>query len=55
MVTGGINSIAKAQELLLEHAELVGTHPFVADPDFVNKLAAGDPNPLIWVMLRTLG
>ena len=46
MVTGGINSIAKAQEAL-EHAELVGiSTPFVADPDFVNKFAAGDPNPI---------
>ena len=46
MVTGGINCIAKAQEAL-EHAELVGiSTPFVADPDFVNKFAAGDPNPI---------
>ena len=46
MATGGINSIEKAQEAI-QHAELVGiSTPFVADPDFVQRFAAGEENPI---------
>ena len=41
MATGGINSPDKAMEAI-QYADMVGmSSPFITEPDFVNKLAAG--------------
>lgn len=41
MATGGINSPEKAMEAI-QYADMVGmSSPFITEPDFVNKLAAG--------------
>ncbi|WP_044762325.1 oxidoreductase, partial [Streptococcus suis] len=46
MATGGINSAEKAIEAL-EHADMVGlSTPFITDPEFAHKIAAGKPEDI---------
>lgn len=46
MATGGINSPEKAMEAI-QYADMVGmSSPFITEPDFVNKLAAGKPEDI---------
>ncbi|HEM3628576.1 TPA: NADH-dependent flavin oxidoreductase [Streptococcus suis] len=46
MATGGINSAEKAIEAL-EHADMVGlSTPFITDPEFAYKIAAGKPEDI---------